>query len=82
MSLPNIFKRFSGDNKAEAYVSVDYYQLPETKDEEFTLIFPDYSKFVSQIYDTKEEIMADNSMRLQKFLSEHSMPWIYLCNYL
>ena len=62
MSLPNIFKNFSSDNKAEAYVSVDYYQLPETKDEEFTLIFPDYSKFVSQIYDTKEEIMADKQV--------------------
>ena len=48
--------------KVEAYVSVDYYQLPETKDEEFTLIFPDYSKFVSQIYDTKEEVMADKQV--------------------
>jgi len=48
--------------KIEDYVSVDYYQLPETKDEEITLTFPDYSKFVSQIYDTKEEVMADKQV--------------------
>ena len=49
-------------HKIEDYVSVDYYQLPETKDEEITLTFPDYSKFVSQIYDTKEEVMADKQV--------------------
>lgn len=46
-------------NKVQDYFSVDYYQLPETKEEEFTLEFPDYTKFVSRMFDTKEEIMAD-----------------------
>lgn len=44
------------------YVSVDYYQIPETKDEEFTLEFPDYSKFVSRSFATKEEAMADKQV--------------------
>lgn len=41
------------------YVSVDYYRIPENRDEEFTLDFPDYSKFVSRGFETKEEAMND-----------------------
>ena len=48
--------------KIEEYVSVDYYQLPETEEEEFTLRFPDYTKFVSRIYDTREEVMAEKAV--------------------
>mgnify|MGYP000201031751 FL=1 len=39
------------------YVSVDYYLPPESEDEEFTLRFPEYTKFVSQMFETKEEAM-------------------------
>ncbi len=46
----------------EEYLSVDYYQTPETKEEEFTLQFPDYTKFVSQIYETRDEVMADKQV--------------------
>lgn len=48
--------------KIEDYLSVDYYQLPEVEEEEFTLEFPDYTKFVSRIFDTKEEVMADKNV--------------------
>ena len=41
------------------YVSVDYYLPPESEDEEFTLRFPEYTKFVSQMFETKEEAMEE-----------------------
>lgn len=41
------------------YVSVDYYRLPESDEEEVYLEFPDYSKLVSQIYETKEELFKE-----------------------
>ncbi|MCI8511499.1 MAG: exonuclease domain-containing protein [Lachnospiraceae bacterium] len=43
----------------QEYVSVDYYHVPQTRKEEFTLEFPEYSKFVSRAFPTKEEAMAD-----------------------
>lgn len=39
------------------YVSVDYYRLPDSPDEEIYLEFPDYSKYVSMAYDSKEEAL-------------------------
>lgn len=44
------------------YVSVDYYQVPETEEEEFTLRFPDYTKFVSRSYETREEVMSEKAV--------------------
>ena len=41
------------------YVSVDYYMPPESEDEEFTLRFPEYTKFVSRMFETKEEAMEE-----------------------
>ncbi len=41
------------------YVSVDYYRLPEKREEEVYLEFPTYSKFVSRTYETKEEALGD-----------------------
>lgn len=41
------------------YVSVDYYRLPESPEEEVYLEFPDYSKYISQLYDTKEDALAE-----------------------
>ena len=40
------------------FVSVDYYMPPENVQEEFTLRFPGYTKFVSQMFETKEEAMS------------------------
>lgn len=48
--------------KVGDYVSVDYYRVPEDSQEEFTLLFPDYSKFVSRRFDTREEAMADKQV--------------------
>jgi inhibitor of KinA sporulation pathway (predicted exonuclease) len=52
------------------YVSVDYYLPPESEDEEFTLRFPEYTKFVSQMFETKEEAMEEK--RVTDHL--HEMP--------
>lgn len=41
------------------YVSVDYYRAPANKKEELTLEFPEYSKFVSRGFPSKEAAMAD-----------------------
>lgn len=49
-------------HRIEEYLSVDYYQTPETKEEEFTLQFPNYTKFVSRIYETRDEVMADKQV--------------------
>lgn len=45
------------------YMSLDYFRLPKKKDDEIYLVFPDYSKFVSQLYPTKEKAMADPSTK-------------------
>lgn len=44
------------------YVSVDYYRVPRGPEEEFTLEFPDYSKFVSRTFETREEVMSDKKV--------------------
>ncbi len=44
------------------YLSVDYYQLPRNKEEEFRLYFPNYSKYVSRTFESKEDIMKDKEM--------------------
>lgn len=41
------------------YVSVDYYRPPEMEDEEIYLEFPQYAKFVSRQYETREELLKD-----------------------
>ena len=41
------------------YVSVDYYRIPRCPEEEIVLNFPDYSKFVSRGFASKEETMKD-----------------------
>ncbi|MEF9940063.1 MAG: 3'-5' exonuclease [Clostridium sp.] len=44
------------------YVSVDYYRLPESEEEEIYLEFPDYSKFVSKCYETKEDALLQKQI--------------------
>lgn len=44
------------------YVSVDYYRPPESAEEEIYLEFPNYSKYVSQIYDTKEDMLKEKKV--------------------
>ena len=44
-----------------AYVSVDYYQLPE-QGTSYRLSFPEYSKFVSAEFETKEELLKNKEV--------------------
>lgn len=45
--------------KIRDYVSVDYYRPPQNRKEEFTLEFPDYSKFVSRTFPSRDEALGD-----------------------
>ena len=47
--------------KAGRLVSVDYHRLPAAREEEIYLVFPDYSKYVSREFDSKEEALQDNA---------------------
>lgn len=49
-------------NQIKPYVSIDYYRLPEKKEEHIHLVFPDYSKEVSRAFKTKEEAMMDKGI--------------------
>ena len=44
------------------YKSVDYYRLPEGKKEEIYLEFPDYSKYVSRVFPSKEDAMEEKAV--------------------
>ena len=44
------------------YLSIDYYRLPRDKKEEVLLRFPNYDKYVSRPFDTKEEAIADRKV--------------------
>lgn len=44
------------------YVSIDYYRLPDNKDEEVHMTFPGYSKYVSRIFASKEDAMKDRGV--------------------
>lgn len=44
------------------YISVDYYRLPLTRQEEIYLEFPDYTKYVSREFESKEEALADKQV--------------------
>jgi len=44
------------------YVSVDYYGLPGNKAEEYRLYFPEYSKYVSREFDSREDILKDKDI--------------------
>lgn len=48
--------------QVEEYWSVDYYRLPERADEEVYLVFPNYSKYVSRPFATKEHAIADKTV--------------------
>ena len=48
--------------KAEPYISMDYYQLPENRKEEVLLRFPGYTKYVSRAFETREDAIADKKV--------------------
>ena len=45
--------------KVKVYQSIDYYRPPMNIEEEIYVEFPNYSKYVSRIFDTKEDAIAD-----------------------
>lgn len=42
--------------------SVDYYRPPQTKKDEIYIVFGSYSKYVSKVYNSKEEMMEDRDV--------------------
>ena len=46
-------------DQIEPYLSIDYYRLPENRREEIYHIFPNYSKYVSQVFPSKEEALKE-----------------------
>lgn len=44
------------------YVSVDYFRLPEKKEEELHIVFDRYAKDVSRIFATREHVMEDREV--------------------
>ncbi len=50
-------------HKLRPYMSLDCYRLPASAEEEIYLVFPDYSKYVSRAYDSKEECFAEKTTK-------------------
>lgn len=46
-------------SRVNAFLSMDYYRIPQRPEEEVTLEFPGYTKFVSREFAAKEDAMAD-----------------------
>ena len=60
-----ILEKMSGMMEPEdflVYRSVDYYRLPENKKEEIRLTFPDYSKYVSRVFPSREDAMKEKAV--------------------
>lgn len=47
---------------AKEYLSLDYYRLPQDAEEEVYLVFPDYSKYVSRLFPSREDAIADKTV--------------------
>lgn len=57
-----VFKKMMeeiGSDHLLVYQSIDYYRIPRNKDEEIQIMFPDYSKYVSRIFPSKEDAMKE-----------------------
>ena len=48
--------------KVKEYWSIDYYRLPENKEEEVYLVFPGYSKYISRLFESKTEAIGDKTV--------------------
>jgi len=48
--------------KVGGYVSVDYFRPPANKEEEVHLCFPEYAKYVSRVFPTKEQALSDKTV--------------------
>ena len=54
--------KYMGFPSVLEYRSMDYYRPPQTAEEEVYLVFPDYSKYVSRVFNSKEEAIADKTV--------------------
>ncbi|MEY8339400.1 3'-5' exonuclease [Lachnospiraceae bacterium 62-35] len=50
-------------HRVKPYISIDYYQIPRKKEEEIYLKFPDYGKYISKCYETKEEALENKTVK-------------------
>lgn len=51
-----------GFDQVKAFISMDYYRLPEREEDQVILNFPGYSKFVSREFWDKEEVLASRKV--------------------
>lgn len=49
-----------------SYKSIDYYRIPASQEEEIRIVFPNYSKYVSRIFPSKEDAMKERSVTEMK----------------
>lgn len=45
--------------KVQAFTSIDTFWIPACKEEEFEIVYPTYSKFISRAFDNKDHVMSD-----------------------
>ncbi len=50
-------------DKVATYKSLDLYRSPENRDEEIYISFPDYAKYVSRGFDSREEAAEDKRVK-------------------
>lgn len=48
------------------YASIDYYRLPENPREEIYHVFPNYSKYVSRVFPSKEDALQDRTVLVMR----------------
>ncbi len=51
-----------GPERLLPYHSTDYYRIPESKDQEIHILFPNYSKYVSRVFPSKEDALKERSV--------------------
>ncbi|MCI9103348.1 MAG: exonuclease domain-containing protein [Lachnospiraceae bacterium] len=51
-----------GFDQVKAFISMDYYRLPEREEDQVVLNFPEYTKFVSREFWDKEEVLASRKV--------------------
>ena len=53
-------------DKIHEYRSVDYYRPPRNRKEEIFMTFEEYTKYVSKIYPTREDLMGDRTVTMTR----------------
>ncbi|MGN0158687.1 MAG: exonuclease domain-containing protein [Brotaphodocola sp.] len=48
------------------YMSIDYYRLPDNRREEIHHVFPDYYKYVSRTFPSKEDALKDRAVPVMR----------------